>query len=106
MILQRGATPPLAAMSPTGAFDPNSVAHQNIGGHVGLEVTLEPPHAVVVVQDLVDANFVKQGSVGYLNEPVLPGDRILMVTSFHPCLHSHATLAATCPTSFAHKHPR
>ena len=46
---------------------------------MGLEVTLEPPHAVVSVQDLLDVNFVKQGMPGYSNEHVLPGDRILEV---------------------------
>lgn len=66
-------------MSPTGAFDPDSSVHQTIGGHVGLEVTLAPPHSVVAVQDLVDENFLKQGSSGYCNSDVLPGDRILEV---------------------------
>jgi hypothetical protein len=46
---------------------------------VGLEVTSEPPHAVVMALDVLDANFVTQGSPGYSNEPILPGDRILEV---------------------------
>ena len=66
-------------MSPTGAFDPRSVQHQELGGYVGLEVTSEPPHAVVMALDVLDANFVTQGSPGYSNEPILPGDRILEV---------------------------
>lgn len=66
-------------MSPTGAFDPSSVQHQELGGYVGLEVTSAPPHAVVMALDLLDSNFVTQGSGGYSNEPVLPGDRILEV---------------------------
>jgi hypothetical protein len=68
-----------SSVSPTGAFDPNSQVHQTIGGHIGLEVTTELPHAVVAVQDLVDNNFVKQGVAGYSNEHVLPGDQILEV---------------------------
>lgn len=51
----------------------------NEGVHVGLEVTMEPPHAVVSVLDLVDPNFTKQGVEGYTNETVMPGDRILEV---------------------------
>jgi len=68
-----------ASVSPTGAFDPRSVQHQELGGYVGLEVTSEPPHAVVMALDVLDANFVTQGSPGYSNEPILPGDRILEV---------------------------
>lgn len=71
------AQPFRSSVSPAGTFDPNSQVHQ--GGHIGLEVTMEPPHAVVAVQDLVDHNFIKQGVAGYSNEPVLPGDRILEV---------------------------
>lgn len=73
----RGAPGP--SLSPRGAIDPSSQIHQGIGGHVGLEVTLEPPHAVVAVQDLLDPNFIRQGMPGYSNEHVLPGDRILEV---------------------------
>jgi hypothetical protein len=51
----------------------------NEGVHVGLEVTMEPPHAVVSVLDLVDPNFTKQGVEGYTNQTVMPGDRILEV---------------------------
>jgi hypothetical protein len=46
---------------------------------VGLEVTSAPPHAVVMALDVLDANFVTQGSPAYSNEPILPGDRILEV---------------------------
>ena len=59
--------------SPRGAIDSEGV-------HVGLQVTMEPPHAVVSVLDLVDPNFTKQGVEGYTNETVMPGDRILEVT--------------------------
>ena len=76
---QNGAALPRASVSPTGAFDPRSVQHQELGGYVGLEVTSEPPHAVVMALDVLDANFVTQGSPGYSNEPILPGDRILEV---------------------------
>lgn len=70
---------PRASVSPTGAFDPRSVQHQELGGYVGLEVTSAPPHAVMMALDVLDANFIAQGSPGYSNEPVLPGDRLLEV---------------------------
>ena len=63
--------------SPRGAIDSTSLTHEGV--HVGLEVTMEPPHAVVSVLDLVDPNFTKQGVEGYTNETVMPGDRILEV---------------------------
>jgi len=45
----------------------------------GLEVTEQPPHAVVAIDDLVDNRFVKQGDPGYSNPIVHVGDRILAV---------------------------
>ena len=63
--------------SPRGAIDSTSPTQEGV--HVGLEVTMEPPHAVVSVLDLVDPNFTKQGVEGYTNETVMPGDRILEV---------------------------
>ena len=45
----------------------------------GLEVTKQLPHAVVVIDDLVDKRFVKQGDPGYSNPIVHVGDRILSV---------------------------
>ena len=70
----------------------------------GLEVTQQPPHAVVAVDDLVDPNFVPQGKPGYSNPVVRVGDRILAVSGrpaehvpvqefhgiSHPCLTSRA----------------
>jgi hypothetical protein len=79
---QNGAALPRASVSPTGAFDPRSVQHQELGGYVGLEVTSAPPHSVVMALDLLDANFITQGSAGNSNESVLPGDRILQVRLF------------------------
>ena len=93
-LLQNGVASPRASVSPTGAFDPSSVRHQELGGYVGLEVTSAPPHAVVTVLDLSDANFVKQGAAGYSNEPVLPGDRILKV---------HLLRSACPPASLPHQ---
>jgi hypothetical protein len=80
----------------------------------GLEVTQQPPHAVVAVDDLVDPNFVPQGKPGYSNPVVRVGDRILAVSGrpaehvpvqqlhgiSHPCLttraraHTHAQIHA------------
>ena len=45
----------------------------------GLEVTEQPPHAVVAIDDLVDPHFVTQGDPGYSNPTVHVGDRILAV---------------------------
>ena len=45
----------------------------------GLEVTEQPQHAVVAIDDLVDNRFVKQGDPGYSNPIVHVGDRILAV---------------------------
>ena len=45
----------------------------------GLEVTEQPPHAVVAIDDLVDNRFVQQGDPGYSNPIVHVGDRILAV---------------------------
>jgi hypothetical protein len=70
----------------------------------GLEVTQQPPHAVVAVDDLVDPNFVPQGKPGYSNPVVRVGDRILAVSGrpaehvpvqqlhgiSHPCLTTRA----------------
>ena len=48
-------------------------------GYVGLKVTDAPPHAVVEVNDLVDANFVRHDQPGYTNPAIAPGDRILKI---------------------------
>jgi hypothetical protein len=77
----------------------------------GLEVTRQPPHAVVAVDDLVDPNFVPQGKPGYSNPVVRVGDRILAVSGrpaehvpvqelhgiSHPCL-------TTCARAHTHTH--
>lgn len=47
------------------------------GGFLGIEVTKDPPHRVLAVDDLLDANAVLQGEPGYSNAYVLPGDRII-----------------------------
>ena len=47
--------------------------------YAGLEVTEQPPHAVVAIDDLVDPHFVKQGDPRYSNPTVHVGDRILAV---------------------------
>ena len=52
---------------------------RNTGHYAGLEVTTQPPHRVVAVDDLVDVNFVPQGQHGYTNPEVRPGDYILSV---------------------------
>jgi hypothetical protein len=65
------------AQTAVGNLDSTLLTHEGV--HVGLEVTMEPPHAVVSVLDLVDPNFTKQGVEGYTNETVMPGDRILEV---------------------------
>jgi hypothetical protein len=46
---------------------------------LGLEVTMQPPHAVVAIDDLVDPHLVSQGEPGYSNPVVGVGDRILAV---------------------------
>ena len=46
---------------------------------LGLEVTQQPPHAVVAIDDLVDRHLVSQGEPGYSNPVVGVGDRILAV---------------------------
>ena len=52
-----------------------------LGAFVGLEVTHEPPHRVVQVDDLVDSNFVRHDEPGYTNPVVDPGDRIIAIDS-------------------------
>ncbi|MGB1597128.1 MAG: hypothetical protein ACPIOQ_30490, partial [Promethearchaeia archaeon] len=52
---------------------------RNTGHYAGLEVTTQPPHRVVAVDDLVDVNFVPQGQHRYTNPEVRPGDYILSV---------------------------
>ena len=49
------------------------------GHYAGLQVTTQPPHRVVAVDDLMDANFVRQGERGYLNQEVRAGDYILSI---------------------------
>ena len=56
----------------TPPHDPNAC-------FLGLEVTKQPPHAVVAVDDLRDRHLVSQGEPGYSNPVVGVGDRILAV---------------------------
>jgi len=49
------------------------------GGFVGLQVSETPPHQVKQVDDFVDINFVRHDAPGYLNDRIMPGDRILQI---------------------------
>jgi hypothetical protein len=53
--------------------------HDPYACFLGLEVTKQPPHAVVAIDDLVDLHLVSQGEPGYSNPVVGVGDRILAV---------------------------
>ena len=56
-------------------FEPDVV----LSGFMGIEVTKKPPYSVLAINDLMDCNAVKQGESGYLNEKIVPGDRIIEV---------------------------
>ena len=49
------------------------------GAYVGLRVSNTPPHQVIVVRDILDANGVEQGFSGYSNPSVLVGDFVTAV---------------------------
>jgi hypothetical protein len=69
-----------AAVLPERPSRPHAARAWKAQGHyAGLEVTPEPPHRVVEVDDLVDEHFVSQGASGYSNPAVRVGDRILAV---------------------------
>ena len=44
-----------------------------------MEVTKRSPFIVLEVEDLMDENYFVQGSLGYSNELVKPGDKLLRV---------------------------
>lgn len=50
-------------------------------GFVGMEVTKRPPFIVLSVEDLMDTDYILQGQLGYGNELVKPGDKLLRVES-------------------------
>ena len=50
-----------------------------IGAYVGLRVSNTPPHQVIVVRDILDANGVEQGFSGYSNPSVFVGDFVTAV---------------------------
>jgi len=54
-------------------------------GQIGLIIERSAPHAVIVVDNIVDSNYVRQGMPGYSNEEVLPGDRLVAVDG-HRCV--------------------
>jgi hypothetical protein len=66
-----------SSSEPPDASQDNANPRQ--AGYVGLKVTDAPPHAVVEVNDLVDANFVRHDQPGYSNPAIAPGDRILKI---------------------------
>jgi len=49
------------------------------GSFCGLEVTKEPPNSVILVDDVLDVNGMRQGEPGYSNPEITPGDRILTI---------------------------
>ena len=46
---------------------------------VGLVVESKPPHNIVSVDNVVDEHYLRQGSPGYSNVEVTPGDRLVAV---------------------------
>ena len=46
-----------------------------------MEVTKRPPFIVLSVEDLMDTDYILQGQLGYGNELVKPGDKLLRVES-------------------------
>jgi len=48
-------------------------------GYVGLRLSQVAPYKVVLVKNVMDSNYVKQGMPGYSNEKISPGDRLITV---------------------------
>ena len=62
-----------------GSYIPPIKPNDCEGGFVGLQVSETPPHLVKQVDDFVDINFVRHDAPGYLNDRIIPGDRILQI---------------------------
>lgn len=77
-------------------------------GFLGIEVSKEPPHRVLEIDDLLDANCVRQGEPGYSNTEVLPGDRLIAIDGkpaervpvrafrFEIVYHNHSACSSWC----------
>ena len=71
-------------------------------GSVGLVVTRDPPHRVLEVADLLDANGVMQGEPGYSNPMLQAGDRLVAIDGIQvemmPIANVHALLRGAIGT--------
>jgi hypothetical protein len=58
-------------------------AYQNVPSKLGIVITNTRPYRVLKLQAPMDANGTVQGDSEYLNEPIIPGDRIVAINAQH-----------------------